>query len=168
MTISLARICFGIIGFLVFVECSTKDFLTDSLLGTTWVTVHAMGKIDGPGYTIAWDDDIDENGLLVVQYERNGSIIDYEMNFSGYKFYSDKKEKMYVTFSPAKPGMTSTPRRYYLQDNRIYLEKSTSTGDPWSSSMSENASELRFVSSLLVEFSTDRMTFDGVTYRRKQ
>lgn len=152
---------------ILLVGCS-KGPQADGLLGTTWVPVHAMGMINGPGYTVSWDDDIDENGVLVVQYERNGSIIDYEMNFSGYKFYSDKTEKMYITFSPAKPGTTSAPRRYYLQDSRIYLEKSASSGDPWSSSMSENTSETRFVSSLLVEFSADKMTFDGVTYRRKE
>lgn len=145
----------------------TKDQLTDSLLGTTWVPVHAVGGVDGVGYTITWDDDVDKNGQLVVRYERDGETVEYQMSFDGYKFFKDGKEKVYATFSPANPGKLSTSRfRYYIKDKQIYLETASSSGDPWSSTQKEGDTGTRFVSSLLVEFSSDRMTFDGITYRK--
>lgn len=146
----------------------TRDPLTDSLLGTTWLPVHASGGYDSEGYKITWDGDIDKNGILTVSYERNGETIEYPMTFNGYYFYKVGNQKVYMTFSPANPERsTTTPHRYYIEDNRIYLEISV-LGTPWSSLVSEDDSETRFVSSLLVEFTTDRMTFDGVTYRRKE
>lgn len=156
------------ISVLLLFGCS-KDPLTDSLLGTTWLPVHASGGYDTGGYKIVWDNDIDKDGILVVSYERNGETIEYPMTFSGYKFYKVGKEKVYTTVSPLSPETsTATPHRYYIKDNRIYLERSASSGTPWSSSVNEDESETRFVSFLLVEFTTDRMTFDGVTYRRKE
>jgi len=160
----ISAIC--VVGVLLSFGCS-KDQLTDSLLGTTWVPVHAVGKIDGTSYTITWDDDIDENGLLVVRYERDGETFEYQMSFDGYKFFKDGKEKVYATFSPATPGKMSASRfRYYIMDNRIYLEQASSSGNPWSSSQKEDDTGTRYVSSLLVEFSSNRMTFDGITYRK--
>ena len=154
--------------FLLLLGC-TRDPLTDSLLGTTWVPVHASGGYDSEGYKITWDGDVDQNGILTVSYQRNGETIEYPMTFSGYKFYKVGKEKVFTTFTPPNSETISyTPHRYYIKDDRIYLERSASSGTPWSSSVNEDESETRFVSFLLVEFTTDRMTFDGVTYRRKE
>ena len=145
----------------------TKDLATDCLIGTTWVPVHAVGGYEGVGYTITWDSDVNGDGTLLVKYERDGESIDYLMAFSGFKFYKEGKDNVYATFSPANPEtFYSSSLRYYIKDDRIYFEKTFSSGSSWSSSMKEDESETHYVSSALVEFSTDSMTFDGVTYRR--
>ena len=49
----------------------------------------------------------------------------------------------------------------------IYFERVISSGESFSSlRKEEDDAKTQFDSSVLTEFTTDRMTFDGVTYRR--
>lgn len=159
-------LCFLYVATAIIAVSCDKDPLTDGLLGTTWIPIHAVGGIEGPNYTIIWDDVIDENGALTVRYEHNGETIEYTMLFDGYKFYKKGKEKVFSTFSLTHPDVISTPHGYYIKDNRIYLERVVPSGNPWTSSIGEDDSKTKYSSSALVELSADRMTFDGITYKR--
>lgn len=152
--------------FVIFLSGCNKDPLTDGLLGTTWIPIHAVGGVEGSNYTIIWDDIIDENGALTVRYEHNGETIEYTMYFDGYKFYKQGSERVFSTFSLTHPDVISTPHGYYIKNNRIYLERVIPSGNSWTSSISADDSKTKYSSSALVELSADRMTFDGITYKR--
>lgn len=86
------------------------------------------------------------------------------MTFYGISFFKDKNGNKYYRFSPSNPKDMSTPMRYYIEDNMLFLETSM-TVTSLSSEYAENDKRTKFVPSVLTELSSDRMQLDGVTYK---
>ena len=167
--IKTKEILFCLVSILFLFTCCTKEEPGPSggLKDTVWIPVHAKGKFDTVGYTIEWDDDLKPDGTLMIVYERDGVETEFPMTFPAYKFYHEKRENLYMTFRVSSEYEKPISKKYYfIQNGKLYLEKSSHDGYSSSSAPQGLKPIGRYEEYVIENFTKDYITFGGVTYKR--